>query len=170
MSEQARIDSLAFAQDSGVLTGAVAAQDLPRLVASVAGKGGEFRYRIEAGLENSGRAYLRLEAAGWLPLHCQRCLQVFEWQFAVNSRVLIARHPSELEVWDRQADGLEDAILADHQFDWLAWLEDEVLLALPMIPVHAQNACPQSDGQILAPCRPNPFAGLAGLKQRNLKS
>lgn len=169
MSEQAHIDCLAFAQDSGVLDGVVAVRDFTRLCDSLANDAGEFHYRIEAGLAKPGRAFMRLEAEGQLQLQCQRCMQVFVWNFTINSRVFIARHTGELEVWDREADGLEDAILADHQFDWLAWLEDEVLLALPAAPVHPAQACPQSGPQMLVERRPNPFAALAALKQHNLK-
>lgn len=170
MSEQAHIDCLALAQDSGVLEGVVAVRGFTRLCESLADSAGELHYRIEAGLAKSDRAFMRLEAEGQLQLQCQRCMQVFDWRFAAKSRVFIARHSGELKAWDREADGLEETVLADLQFDWLAWLEDEVLLALPVVPVHPADACPQSNQQMLVERRPNPFAALAALKQHNLKS
>jgi len=77
---------------------------------------------------------------------------------------------AELDLWDRQAEGLEEAVLADGQFDWFAWLEDEILLTLPAVPVHSAEACP-TDQTVQQASKPNPFAMLATLKQhQKLKS
>lgn len=170
MSEQAHIDCLAFAQDAGMLESAVAVRDFTRLCKSLADSTGEIHYRIAAGLEKSGRAFLRLEASGQLQLQCQRCMQDFGWNLATNSLVYIARDATELDLWDRQADGLEDAVLADNQFDWFAWLEDEVLLSLPAAPFHPAEVCP-TDRETQTSTRPNPFDVLVTLKQhQKLKS
>lgn len=171
MSEQARIDCLAFAQDSGVLEGVVAVRDFTRLCESLADSAGEIHYRIEAGLDKSGRAFMRLEAGAELQLQCQRCMQVFGWHLATSSYVFVAHNAAELDAWDRKAEGLEEAVLADSQFDWFAWLEDEILLTLPVAPIHLADACPTADQQLLSVRRPNPFATLATLKQHHkLKS
>ncbi len=171
MSEQARIDCLAFAQDSGVLESVVAVRDFTRLCESLADSTGEIHYRIEAGLKKSGCAFMRLEASGQLQLQCQRCMQAFGWYVATSSHVFVAHDEAELDAWDRQAEGLEEAVLADSQFDWFAWLEDEILLTLPIAPIHLADACPIPDQPLLPVRRPNPFAALATLKQQHkLKS
>jgi len=171
MSEQAHIDCLAFAQDSGVLEGVVAVRDFTRLCDSLADSTGEIHYRIEAGLDKSGRAFMRLEANAELQLQCQRCMQAFGRHLVTSSHVFVAHDAAELDAWDHQAEGLEEAVLADNQFDWFAWLEDEILLTLPVAPIHLADACPIPDQQLLATRRPNPFAMLATLKQHHkLKS
>ncbi|BBP04855.1 hypothetical protein TPL01_12660 [Sulfuriferula plumbiphila] len=171
MSEQARIDCLAFAQDSGVLESVVAVRDFTRLCESLADSTGEIRYRIDAGLAKSGRAFMRLEASGQLQLQCQRCMQAFGWHLAARSHVFVAHDAAELDAWDRKAEGLEEAVLADGQFDWFAWLEDEILLTLPVAPIHLADACPIPHRQVLPVRRPNPFATLATLQRHHkLKS
>ncbi len=170
MSEQAHIDCLAFAQDARQMESVVAVRDFTRLCKSLADDAGEIRYRIAGGREESGRAFMRLEASGRLQLQCQRCMQDFDWDLVTNSLVYIARNVVELELWDRQADGLEDAVLADSQFEWFAWLEDELLLSLPAAPIHRAEICP-TDRATQKASRPNPFAVLATLKQhQKLKS
>ncbi|MHB1246735.1 MAG: YceD family protein [Sulfuriferula sp.] len=170
MSEQAHIDCLAFAQDSRKLESVIAVRDFTRLCKSLTDSSGEIHYRIETGLEKSGRAFMRLEASGQLQLQCQRCMQDFGWNLATNSLVYIARNVVQLDLWDRQADGLEDAVLADSEFDWFAWLEDELLLSLPAAPIHRAEVCP-TDRTTQKASRPNPFAVLATLKQhQKLKS
>jgi len=171
MSEQAHIDCLAFAQDAGVLESVIAVRDFTRLCESLADSIGEIHYRIESGVEKSGRAFMKLEASGQLHLQCQRCMQAFAWHLATISKVFVAQDAAELAAWDRQAEGLEEAVLADSQFDWFAWLEDEILLALPAAPLHLADVCPSVDQQSLPVRRPNPFAALAILKQHHkLKS
>lgn len=170
MSEQTHIDCLAFARDSGVMESVVAVRDFTRLCESLADSTGEIRYRIETGLIVSGRAFMKLEASGQLQLQCQRCMQGFGWHLAASSHVYIARNVAELDLWDRQAEGLEEAVLAEGQFDWFAWLEDEILLTLPAVPVHSSEACP-TDQTVQQASKPNPFAMLATLKQhQKLKS
>lgn len=167
MSEQTRVDCLAFAQGSGVLEGVVAVRDFTRLCETLADGTGEIRYRIEAGLEKTGRAFMRLEASALLQLQCQRCTRAFGWHLAAESHVFVAHDAAQLAAWDRQAEGLEEALLADSQFDWFAWLEDEILLALPVAPIHLADKCPIPDQQLLPARRPNPFAALATLKQHH---
>ena len=64
----------------------------------------------------------------------------------------------------------EDLLVLTPQFDLLAVLEDELLMALPLVPMHAM--CPvevvMAAGELpaseAAPEKPNPFAVLAQLK------
>ncbi len=63
----------------------------------------------------------------------------------------------------------EDLLVLGPAFDALALIEDELLMALPLVPRHP--ACPQPlsgpEGLAEPPpelARPNPFAVLSGLK------
>jgi uncharacterized protein len=167
MSEQAVIDCLAFAQDARVLEGVAALQDFTRLRDALTNPAGALRYRITGGVGHMRRRFLKLELQADLELQCQRCLQDCTWPLVVKAQIWLARHEDELAAWDREADGLEDAMLADEQFDWMEWIEEEMLLALPTAPIHLDNACPASIIGAVSSKRPNPFAVLAALKQKN---
>ena len=66
----------------------------------------------------------------------------------------------------------EDLLVMEPQFDLLALLEDELLMALPLVPMH--DECPEppvlrvgdADVPEEAPTKPNPFAMLAQLKKK----
>jgi uncharacterized protein len=167
MSEQTVIDCLAFAQDARVLEGAIALHDFTRLRDALTNSAGELRYRITGGVGRMRRRFLKLELQADLNLQCQRCLQGCIWPLVVKAQIWLARHEAELAAWDREADGLEDAMLADEQFDWMEWIEEEALLALPASPTHSGNACPAPIIEAASSKRPNPFAILAALKQKN---
>jgi uncharacterized protein len=117
--------------------------------------------------------WLHLQADAAVPVTCQRCLSpvtvpiAFErwYRFVENEDVAMAQ--------DNESD--EDLLVMQTQLDLLALLEDELIMALPMLPMH--DVCPSppqlSAGQIDVPEgvlgdppeRPNPFAALAGLKK-----
>jgi uncharacterized protein len=164
MSEQAVIDSLAFARNKSTISGVIAVGELPRLVAAVMSDAGGLSYTVSGNVDV--RPYLSLKASGDLSLLCQRCAQPFLWHLDLECQVWLAQDERELDAWDREADGLADAMLADERFDWQVWLEEEVLLALPVSPVHPNDGCPAPAGQGQSE-RPNPFAALAALKRQH---
>lgn len=99
---------------------------------------------------------------------CQRCLG--EVNIALESRFQLglvfdddqARQlPKRLEPVELEEDG---------QLDLWAVMEDEVLLALPMFPLHADGECQlqqtEPDSTDSDEKRPNPFDVLAKLKQK----
>jgi len=164
MSEQAVIDSLAFARNKSTTSGVISVGNLPRLMDAVVNDASSLSYIIKGGV--NVRPYLSLKVSGDLSLLCQRCAQPCPWHLELECLVWLAQDERELEAWDREADGLADAMLADEQFDWQAWLEEEVLLALPVSPVHPNDGCPTLVGQGQSE-RPNPFAALAALKRQH---
>lgn len=164
MSEQVVIHSLAFAQGNSVLSGSISVDKLPRLMVALMARTANVSYIIKGGV--AVRPYLRLKLSGDLPLLCHRCAQVFNWHLETECQVWLAQDEAELIAWDREADGLADAMLAEAQFDWQAWLEEEVLLALPVSPVHPDDGCSTTVEQGKSE-RPNPFAVLATLKRQH---
>jgi uncharacterized metal-binding protein YceD (DUF177 family) len=68
-------------------------------------------------------------------------------------------------------DSLEDLLVFEPQFDLLDLLEDELLLDLPLVPMH--ETCPQppvlgrSDPAEVVADKPHPFAALAQLKKKS---
>lgn len=103
---------------------------------------------------------------------CQRCLG--EVTFPVSSEFEIG-----LVFTDEQASQLPkilDPVELDEEGQLNLWtvVEDEVLLALPMFPMHPEDECqaavttasePEAETTNSSDERPNPFAALAKLKQ-----
>jgi uncharacterized protein len=77
----------------------------------------------------------RLQANPWLV--CQRCLEPFE--AAVHAEVQVALVATEADA-DRVPGDYEPVQTQDGWFDLFEMVEDEVLLALPLVPMHESAA------------------------------
>lgn len=171
-----RLNLLALASDGQPWAEATLVKDLARLAEESHGLNldeavqwqarGELRPKAGADDE----VWLHLTAQVALPLTCQRCLTpvatdltVDQWYRFVASEEIAMAEDDEAE---------EDLLVMAPQFDLLALLEDELLMAVPLVPMH--ETCPQtpkfsvSDPAVEAAeaePKPNPFAVLQQLKK-----
>ena len=114
------------------------------------------------------QVWLHLSAQARVPLTCQRCMTqvampvgVDQWYRFVDSEDIAMAEDDEAE---------EDLLVMVPQFDLMALLEDELLMALPLVPMH--ESCPVTpvfsagDPAVdAAEVKPNPFAVLGQLKK-----
>ena len=113
--------------------------------------------------------WLHLQAQARVWLTCQRCLQPFEQALSVENRVRFVRDEAQAEALDAEID--EDVLALPRWLDLRALIEDELLLALPLVPRH--DTCPQplparsaADPEPAESAeRENPFAVLQALKR-----
>jgi uncharacterized protein len=169
-----RLNMLALAQEGQPLIELTPLQDLQRLAQEAQGLASDTSVSWQARVElrpGSGAepdVWLHLQADIAIPLTCQRCmgvvatpLQVDQWyRFVATEDIAMAQDD----------DSEEDLLVMAPQFDLLAVLEDELLMALPLVPMH--DECPvapvlQAGEDELADDtseKPNPFAALAQLK------
>lgn len=167
------IDSLKFAADEGRITGKLALTSLHRLADVLVRPAGWLQCEL-VGLRKTGDAGkpgLHLRVSGRLGMRCQRCLAEVDFECAIDSRLLLARPgEAEVETWSEaelEAEWLDecDAIPANPELSVLTLVEDEVLLALPIVPRHADCLLPVAVGAGIEESEPSPFAVLAGLKK-----
>jgi uncharacterized protein len=168
------LDVLAFARDACHLQGEGALADWPRLTSEQHGDtlvAGAVVWQLEGRtVAQSGGAdqiWLDLRASVQLPMQCQRCLTpVLETVEAERSFRFVADEATAAAL-DDEAE--EDILVISRDFDALALVEDELILSLPLVPLH--EVCPEAvpmsavDPEFeVAAERPNPFGVLAGLK------
>jgi uncharacterized protein len=155
------IDSLAFARDGMRLTGQVPIAELSRLVDVVVDTEGAVEYRVMGEQDRDGKAYLLLDLVGDLNLRCQRCLETVVFPLQVASRFLLVPAGQN---WpdDELTDDSFDAIAAEKEMALLPLIEDELLLALPIVPRH--DVC-EALPSIVEENVPSPFAVLGKLKK-----
>lgn len=168
-----KLDVRAFAAAAGSLGGETAQSDLPRLAASVlalADTPPPVRWNAQGSLRPvTGGApvvALHLQASTTVALQCQRCLQPLREAIEIDRRFRFAENEDEAARLDEENDE-EDALVASRAFDLLGLVEDELILALPIVPRHAE--CPQPLPLAAADeadeAAPNPFAALAALRR-----
>lgn len=169
-----RLDTKAFAQAGANLSGSDALSKYERLTEEMGGAGAERPVRWEARGElhtdasGSAQVWLHLKAEVSLPLTCQRCLGPADITVAVDRSFRFVASEEQAEAEDEEAE--EDVLVLSRDFNLLELVEDELLMALPVVPRHAtcptevRLAAQDADFEAAQAEKPNPFAALAGLK------
>jgi uncharacterized protein len=107
--------------------------------------------------------HLQVQAVAWLT--CQRCLQPFSEPLNIERAIRFV--PTEPEAESLDADSEDDVLAMSPAPDLRLLVEDELLLALPIVPRHRSCGMPAGSGQEPADAAAaSPFAALAALKSR----
>lgn len=164
MSEQAQIDGLKFAREGRRLQGALAITELPRLQDLVADTSGRIHYALAGSVNGHGKAVLDIEVSGSLALVCQRCLSRMGYVLRRSSRLILIESGQRIpDVADE--DPNTENIAAGDVSNVADIVEQEVLLGLPIAPVHSDQMC-EARPELPRDERRSPFAELSKLKKR----
>ncbi len=134
-----------------------------RLRESLAAFDGEAAYDLEFGKDTLGVAYLAVRVDVDLPLTCQRTLEVYRQPVHVEQRLGLIGDESEEAALP---PGYEPLLIADGQLNLADVIEDELILALPVVPLKPGAPIEWHDEGTVEESEPNPFAGLAELKKK----
>ncbi len=164
------IDSLKFAAEEDCIAGKLALTHLTRLHDVLASREGwlgcELAGYREADKVGGGETKLglHLKVRGRLVMQCQRCLTEVGIDCSIDSRLLLIPPDAEWPEEDLESDDF-DAIPASRELSVMSLVEEEVLLALPLVPRHAVCQPPAKTGVAEEKSEPSPFEVLAGLKK-----
>ena len=158
MSQPGEIDGLPFARSGLELAGTLSPAHLSRLAETVAGVG-PVAYEVHGGFSERGKPCLRIRASAELELTCQRCLESLPYPVQVDSELELSESEQEMAL----AEDDIDRVLATQTMDVAHLVEDEILLALPDAPRHADCA-PPAGGEGVK--QASPFDVLANLKRK----
>lgn len=170
-----RLDVQAFAGDAGELSGLWPLRQFERLSGSVHADmlrtdndDIAWRARGEHRTERGAlpQTWLHLQAQASLHLECQRCLQPTEIPLAIDRWFHFV--PGEDAAAQLDADSEDEVLALTRALDLRELVEDELLLALPLVPRHAVCPAPllvPNEAPEPMPDRVNPFAALAALKR-----
>jgi len=157
MSQPAAIDGLAFARGATVLGGQLGLESLPRLARSGC-SGAIVDFVLEGEINERGKPGLRLAVDGSVRLECQRCLDDLDLPLHLEAQLEFAASDAEIAA----ADDAIERVVAGREMSVAALVEDEVLLALPMVPKHERcNAA----AELGAKAQASAFQALAALKK-----
>lgn len=122
--------------------GVLPVAELPRLVEALVEDSGEIAYDLDFEQGELGDPELHVRLSARLMLECQRTLQPFEWPVKVDSRLgLLAREEDAAALPERcEPLLLEHGVLQPRKV-----IEDELLLALPLVPVKPGSEILQGD-------------------------
>lgn len=185
-----KLDVKAFIEAEAQLAGEAQVADLPRLASAASTEAAlaampPVRWRV-AGRPVAQRVgepelWLDLEAEADIDMECQRCLHPVRERLIVSRTIRFARDEAEAAKLDADSD--DDVLAVSRQFHLLELIEDELIMAQPIVPRHEQ--CPTDVESLMqdetetpvpggaaadaqaqtAPEKPHPFAALAALKK-----
>jgi uncharacterized protein len=163
MSEQALIDGLKFACEGRRLVGELALAAMPRLQDNIFEPSGHVHYALTGVTDRQGHPAIEVSVRGTIPLECQRCLERLDYELDRRSRLVLVAQGAQLpDVAEEDPD--TEAIPAAEVANVADLIEQEVLLGLPLVPLHDQSciAAPKPDEKKVE----SPFAVLRTLQQK----
>lgn len=191
-----KLDMAVFLESGEALSGDLAVTELPRLAEGLCPDFDLARLRpltwsaqgrLVPQRMSPPQMWLDLEARAELVWECQRCLQPVTNTVHISRSIRFAKDEAEAAALDAESD--EDVLSLSRTFDLLELVEDELIMAQPIVPRH--EVCPTDvstlmhsdaetpvpgapltsgeggtdDAATTASGRPNPFAVLAELKK-----
>jgi len=156
------INNIEFARKALEIHDIIMVSRFPRLSDVLASSEGALDCRLIGGSSQEDRLWLQLFVRGNLQLSCQRCLEAFEFDLDIALSFFIVPDESAIPSSEEEADD-KDYLVAETQMQVINFIEDEILLALPLAPKHEAGRC-GADSKLNELKSPNPFAVLQGLK------
>ncbi|SDU00460.1 YceD family protein [Halopseudomonas salegens] len=163
------IDPRRLADRGVTLQGAISADRLPRLLAAVNAVADEVNVVLNFARDEQGLATLHGHYQAQVEMTCQRCLEGVT--LPLDSRCEVGFVVSD-EAARQLPRHYEPVIVDDEKLNLLSLIEEELLLALPAVPMHPLEKCQHPDGftpdegpEEEEAERPNPFSVLAKLKR-----
>jgi uncharacterized protein len=152
------INNLEFAQKNLEISGDLNVASFERLseTLSISSENlANIRYTLVGAAKKMHLPSLRLSIDAKLPVLCQRCLEAMQINLNLSFDYLISEHlPEEIDEND-ETDWLEPS----QHMNLGELVEDELLIAMPIAPVHEENCIKAS---LQSGEKPSPFAVLRG--------
>ena len=166
-----QVDPLRLARQGARVEGVLPLSHSRRLAEYLSETPGEATVVLEFGLGEGVLGYLRGHVQAQLTVICQRCLEPMT--MTVEAPFAFGLVVSEAEA-DRLGDDYEPLLVGDEPLRLGELIEDELILALPVVALHDMQDCPAA--QRLETKDPavderradaSPFAVLKELKRQN---
>jgi uncharacterized protein len=156
-----------LAEIGAVLQGSVGLSSMARLAGLLHDTDGSAEVELAFGVDEQGIKYARGRIRAALHLICQRCLQPLTYPIDIEMALGIVR-PEEAA---RLPENYEPLLLEDSAIDVTKTVEDELLLGMPIVPMHPIEECrvdretidTEEQGPRAEGGKRRPFAGLAEL-------
>ena len=159
-----RVDASRMVQARRSFQGKLPLASFRRLRESLAAAEGEANYDLDFGKDELGVAYLAVRVDADLPLTCQRTLEVYKQPVHIDQRLgLISEESEEAAL----PPGYEPLLIVDGAMNLADVIEDELILALPVVPLKPGAPLEWHDEGAVEESEPNPFAELAKLKKNS---
>ena len=166
-----QLDPFRFAETGRLLEGILPLSAMKRLGDMLLDSDGDVDVRLEFGIDREGIHYITGRIQCQVMLACQRCLKAVA--FEIDSEIALGIIDSH-EAAELLPPHYEPLVIEDGPLFTRDLVEDELLLSLPLVPMHPENECAVGKEGLESEMhdsnsevgRENPFSALAGLKTK----
>ncbi len=165
------VDPIQLAERGAQLTGTLPLKSMPRLAQGSLEGSGDVIVDLAFERQEGEKVFIMHGALRVrLRVTCQRCLEAMDLELKATPWLVLLKSGERLE----RQEGDADILVAEKPLPLSDMVEDELLLVLPMVPMHDLNQCPvkvhAASVVSAAPDqarrgRKSPFSVLNGLKK-----
>jgi uncharacterized protein len=162
------VDPRKLADRGAILEGETPLANLQRLCDPLADHAGVVRARMTFERDEQRAVVIHSELDVEVKMVCQRCLELVALPIHSECSYAVVKEGADTRSLPKGYDALE---VGEEPVDLMGLIEDELLLALPIVPLHDPEICQQPAGlDEPSPSedevsRSNPFSVLAQLKR-----
>jgi len=142
MDATQRIDPIACLRQQQVLEGELSSEQLPRLSESLSGPTPDISYKLTFHADAQGRCIIDCFINTFLKMQCHHCGQEMVLPVSIASQLCII---TDAKLAKNLPDEYEPLVVESESgtVSLLDVIEDELILAIPMIPRHEGEECPR---------------------------
>jgi len=163
------IDPIRLAKSGLILEGTLPISVMPRLSDLLQDESGSIDVKVHFDMDKVlGLPFVSCEFKALLPLICERCSEPMEYQADISTLLAILTN-------ERKVEGLAEqyepwVISNDEPVILSSMVEDELILAIPLVPKHSHACLPEEawfsgDEEVVDEKPVSPFAVLKALKK-----
>ena len=132
------VDPWRLADRGKSIAGQLALAELPRMTEVLMDSGGIVRFELNFSKDAKNRIRINGFVRAGLGLECQRCLELMMLPVDSKLDLVVVEVPAEAE---RIPDACEPVLAQNGQLRVVDLIEDELLLAIPQVPMHDIKVC-----------------------------
>lgn len=164
------VDPCLLADRGRIIAGELELALLPRIAEVLMDAAGKVQFELDFGKDAKSRVRITGFVRAGLNLECQRCLEVMTLPVDSALDLVVIQVPAEAE---RIPAECEPVLAEDGELRVTDLIEEELLLAIPLVPMHEPENCSMSSAGTSESVRKdnreksdtvNPFAILSTLK------
>ena len=162
------VDPRKLADREATLEGRLELASLPRLCDPLSDTVGAVQAKFHFARDEQKTVVIRSELEVEVKMVCQRCLELVALPIRSECHYAVVKEGADTQSLPKGYDVLE---VGEDPLDLMTLVEDELLLALPIVPAHDPEDCQQPAGANEPEpsqdevSRSNPFSVLAQLKR-----
>ena len=167
----AEIDLIQVSEDGARLTGELSGTSMPRLREDCTAMSGPVRIDLRFDKTASGQRLMSGTIELVCQTICQRCMRSMDLSLETKTLTLLLTPEEQAAAG---GSDVRESIIAEGRVLLSSLVEDELLLAMPMIPMHDRSECPvtgHTSGSNLpddaTANKQSPFAVLGALKNKD---